>query len=81
MTMELDEALDRLRRIADLPVDVFGSRDVAASRVVLAHLTQVEAAIERARRAALATFDDPMVAPASAATAERILRALDGAVT
>lgn len=35
-------------------------------------------AVERVRRAANATFDDPMVSPASAATAERILRALDG---
>jgi len=51
VVMELDEALDRLRRIADLPVDAYGpSRDVAASRLVLARLDQLAAAAERVRK-------------------------------
>jgi hypothetical protein len=43
-----------------------------------AEVESLRAAVERVREAANVTFDDPMVAPASAATAERILRALDG---
>lgn len=40
--MDLDEARERLRNIADLPVDVFASHDVAAARLVTARLDTLD---------------------------------------